>query len=233
MMFCAAQDDALILYQDSLVLVISLMGCSITTTVNTLPYGKKVVRETITIYDISKSGPKMTFKLRYDKPTVPIVNVDETIPFAKVEKGTTKTMKLNFRNIGSGNIKVFLKPSVPWITIDRTNFIGTDEDINVTVDVKTLKYGVNIGYIYYSGTSEGQVRVTVDVSPITGDINIDSSVDDLDIELLRQHLGDNKSQITFDRIYDLDKNGEVDGGDLIVLAKNYKTRFWSAILRVK
>lgn len=204
-----------------------------TTTVNTLPYGKKAVRETITIYDISKSGPKMTFKLRYDKPTVPIVNVDETMPFAKVEKGTTKTMKLNFRNIGSGNIKIFLKPSVPWITVDRTNFIGTDEDINVTVDPKTLKYGTNIGYIIYSGTSEGQVRVTVDVSPITGDINIDSSVDDLDVELLRLHLGDNKSQITFDRVYDLDKNGEVNGGDLIALAKNYKTRFWSFLLPTK
>lgn len=201
-----------------------------TTTVNTLPYGKNVVRETITIYDISKSGPKMTFKLRYDKPSVPIVNVDETVPFAKVEKGTTKTLKLNFRNIGSGNIKVFLKPSVPWIAIDRSNFIGTDEDINVTVDTKTLKYGVNTGYIFYSGTSEGQVRVTVDVAPVTGDINVDSSVDDLDVELLRQHLGDNKSQITFDRVHDLDKNGEVNGGDLIALAKNYKTKFWSLLL---
>lgn len=195
------------------------------TVVNTLPYGKTKVRETITIYDISKSGAKMTFKLRYDKPTMPIVNVDETLPFAKVEKGKTKTMKLNFRNIGSGNIKVYLKSSVPWITLDRANFIGTDEDIEVTVETKSLKYGMNLGYITYSGTSEGQVKITVDVAPITGDINLDSAVDDIDIDLLRQHLGENKSQITFDRVYDLDKNGEVNGGDLIALAKNYKTRY--------
>lgn len=195
------------------------------TVVNTLPFGKVKVRETITIYDISKSGPTMTFKLRYDRPTMPIVNVDETLPFAKIEKGKTKTMKLNFRNIGSGNIKVYLKSSVPWITLDRANFIGTDEDIEVTVETKSLKYGMNLGYITYSGTSEGQVKITVDVAPITGDINLDSAVDDIDIDLLRQHLGENKSQITFDRVYDLDKNGEVNGGDLIALAKNYKTRY--------
>jgi hypothetical protein len=39
MMFCAAQDDALILYQDSLVLVISLMGCSIGTPLPPLKEG--------------------------------------------------------------------------------------------------------------------------------------------------------------------------------------------------
>jgi hypothetical protein len=43
MMFCAAQDDALILYQDSLVLVISLMGCSIkapTSQIQTIQYNQ-------------------------------------------------------------------------------------------------------------------------------------------------------------------------------------------------
>jgi len=39
-MFCAAQDDALILYQDSLVLVISLMGCSIECVASAWRYGE-------------------------------------------------------------------------------------------------------------------------------------------------------------------------------------------------
>ncbi len=194
------------------------------TSPNTLAYYPTVGSKTISITDISEVGPKMTFKLSYDEPQTPMVVVSEVLDFGKVEKGKTSTMGLNFRNAGKGKLRLMLKALDSWISLDRSSFIGVDEDIFVTVDASKLDFGVHSGKITYGGENldkNGYVKVTVKVTPKRGDINADGSVDPIDFDLFQKAFGAEADDPNFDERADLNEDFVVDINDFFIMARNF------------
>ncbi|MCE5177158.1 MAG: dockerin type I domain-containing protein [Caldisericales bacterium] len=192
-----------------------------TTIPNTLPYIANSSRETLCISDISNVGSKMTFKVTFESPQIPLVRVNEQLPFGQVEKGTAKTQELKFTNAGAGKLQAFLKTDCKWITLDRTSFIGNDEAIIVTIDTSQLPYGINKGQISFNCSSIiGRITVSVEVVPILGDINLDQKVDEKDFDELAACFGKSESQEGYKKEADLNKDGIIDWLDLMILARN-------------
>lgn len=194
------------------------------TTPSTLPYYPTVGSKTISITDISNVGPKMTFKLSYDEPLTPMVVVSEVLDFGKVEKGKTSTMRLNFRNAGKGKLRLMLKALDSWISLDRSSFIGVDEDIFVTVDATKLDFGIHNGKITFGGENldkNGYVKVTVKVTPKLGDMNADGAVDQIDFDMFQKSFGAEADDPSFDERADLNEDYIVDINDFFIFARNY------------
>lgn len=194
------------------------------TTPNTLPYYPTFGSKTISITDVSEVGPKMTFKLSYDEPQTPMVVVSEVLDFGKVEKGKTSTIKLNFRNAGKGKLRLMLKALDLWISLDRSSFIGIDEDIFVTVDATKLDFGIHNGKITYGGENldkNGYVKVVVKVTPKLGDMNADGTVDSIDFDLFQKAFGSEADDPNFDERADLNEDFSVDINDFFIMARNF------------
>jgi hypothetical protein len=199
----------------------SLTGSS---TPSTLPYFPTYGSKTIRITEVSEVGPKMTFRLSYDEPLTPMVVVSEVLDFGKVEKGKTSTMKLNFRNAGKGKLRLMLKALDSWISMDRSSFIGIDEDIYVTVDATKLDFGIHKGKITYGGENlnkNGYVNVVVKVTPKLGDMNADGGVDQIDFDLFQKAYGADSDDPHFDERADLNEDFVIDINDFFIFARNY------------
>ena len=106
---------------------------------NTLPYEKNDSKKTLRIDKISSVGEKMTFRLSYDTPQVPIMQVLDTLSFGRVVKGEMASQDLTFYNMGPKKLQAMLKSDSQWINIDRTSFIGNEEPINVTINTASLE----------------------------------------------------------------------------------------------
>ncbi len=196
-----------------------------TTTPNTLPYVKNDSQETLIIKDISNVGPVMTFTLDYEVPKRPILKVSEMLTFGRVEKGKKVTLELPFSNAGLGKLQIFVKTDAKcqWISIDRTSFLGNEEAINVTADTSNLTYGKASCKLMYTGNIDsGFVNVTVDVTPILGDINADGFVNQLDFDIFSQAFASTEISPNFNKDADFNLDGMVDDKDLLILAKNFK-----------
>ncbi len=200
-----------------------------TTSPNTLAY--EWIPETfpkLRIYDISEIGPKMTFKVEYVKPAVPIAQTNEKLIFGKVAKNTQKTLPLKFTNVGVYKLILEMDNSEsPWITTNVKRFLGNDYEVQVTVDSSSLKYGINEGRLSYRGSgTDGErkyVTVSVEVTSVLGDINMDERVDNLDFELLSNSFGYERGDEQYNKSADLDDNGKVDALDVLIFARQVKT----------
>jgi M6 family metalloprotease-like protein len=199
------------------------------TTPNTLPL--EWVPETfpkLRIYDISKIGPVMTFKVEYTTPQTPIAKTEEKLIFGKVPKNSKKTLPLKFTNVGVYQLVLKLDNSQsPWVTTNVSNFLGNDYEVQVTVDTATLKYGINEGKLIFRGSgTDGEnkfVTITVEVTSVLGDINMDEKVDKLDFELLTDSFGYGLGDERYNKYADLDNNGKVDALDVLIFARQIKT----------
>lgn len=197
------------------------------TTPSTLPYRKGTSDKTISITEISERGARMSFKVDFVSPEKPIVSVDQQVTFGKIVKGRTATKLLNFRNVGVGKLFIQMKPSENWISLDRTSFIGNDEDVNITIDTSTLKIGKYTAKINYSNQSSeaaGYIEISFTVVPIEGDINGDGKVDQSDIDAFLKKYGMTAEDNDFDSNYDFNSDGVVDILDFMLLAKNFSDK---------
>ncbi len=197
---------------------------SATTMPSTLPYVKNDSLKTLVIKDISVTGPTMTFTLDYDVVRSPVINVIDTLGFGKVEKGKTATMELVFGNSGIGKLQVFLKPEneARWVSLDRVSFVGNDEPIYITIDTKNLNYGINKAKVLYNGNiNSGFVNIIVDVISEIGDINMDSVVDEKDMEEFYKAFGKRDFEPGYSKKADFNGDGVVDSQDLLMMAKNF------------
>ena len=195
------------------------------TTPNTLPYRKGESEVTLQILDISEVGSKMTFRINYYKPEKPIMNVTDTLPFKRVIKGQKATLPLKFRNAGVGRLYVKqLKAKESWISLDRTSFIGNDEEIMVTVDTSSLEFGLAKGSIAYNDIHDisGKITILVDVVPLPGDFNKDGKVDENDFKIFIDCFGTKNDDPKFMREADLNDDEVIDSNDMMIMAKNFK-----------
>lgn len=199
------------------------------TTPNTLPYEWiPETTPTLRIYDISEVSEKMTFKVEYVKPKVPIAKTVEKLVFGKVEKNTRKTLPLKFTNMGVYQLILDLDTSEnPWITTDVKRFLGNDYEVQVTVDTSSLKYGVVEGKLYYKGSgTDGEkkfVTISVEVTSVLGDINMDEQVDSNDFELLANSFGYSLGDENYNKNADLNGDNKVDAMDVLIFARQVKT----------
>ncbi|NLI39832.1 MAG: hypothetical protein GX421_01400 [Caldisericales bacterium] len=192
---------------------------------NTLPYVKNDSKKTLRIDKISSASEKMTFRLSYDTPQVPVMQVLDTLSFGRVVKGEMASQNLTFYNIGPKKLQAMLKSDSQWIDIDRTSFIGNEEPINVTINTSSLKYGLNSGYIKYdSNAGTGRVKVVVDVAPIPGDVNLDGVVDDADVELFAKYFNSSLGDPNYYKDADFNNDQKVDLIDFLMMSKNYKSK---------
>ena len=195
------------------------------TTPSTLPYNLKAsTTRFVEISEISTIGPKMTFKLSYQEPKLPVLSVLETVSIGKIPKGDKGSGNIKFRNVAYGTIRLLLKPTESWIKLDRSSFLGNDETINIEVDTTSLQYGVNTGFIEYKGNpTNGKIAVVVDVTSIPGDANLDGTVDNEDYIIFIQNYGLDGDNPKFNKNTDFNRDGIIDNLDLFLLARNLKT----------
>lgn len=199
------------------------------TTPSTLPY--EWIPETIPtlrIFDISAVSEKMTFKVEYVKPQVPIAKTAEKLVFGKVEKNSRKTLPLKFTNMGVYQLILDLEATDdPWITTDVKRFLGNDYEVQVTVDTSSLKYGVVEGKLCYKGSgTDGDkkyVTISVEVTSVLGDINMDEKIDSKDFELLTNSFGYSLGDENYNKNADLNGDNKVDALDVLIFARQVKT----------
>jgi M6 family metalloprotease-like protein len=195
------------------------------TTPNTLPYRKNNSDKNIHITEISARGPRMSFKVEFLAPEKPIVSVDPQVFFGKIVKGKTATKEVIFKNAGIGKLFIQMKPSENWMTLDRPNFIGNDEPVNISIDTTTLKIGkytAKVNYANQSSDATGYIECIFEVVPIEGDIDANGKVEKVEIEEFMKFYGLHAEDNDFDSKYDFNSDGVIDLIDLMLLAKNFK-----------
>jgi hypothetical protein len=195
------------------------------TSPSTLPY-KKIERETpnIGISNVIKLGQKMIFKLSFDRPKLPVVNVSNRIFLGKVVKNTIKNFEIPFENAGSGTLHIVMNTKNEWISLDRKSFIGNQEVVNGTIDTSGMKRGKSSGTIMFvnkSSESSGFITIEFEVSPIHGDIITDEKVNNKDLTEFMKYYGMKGDEPGFNPDADFNSDGAIDINDMFLLAKNY------------
>jgi M6 family metalloprotease-like protein len=195
------------------------------TTPNTLPYRKGNSDKTISITEISERGARMSFRVDFVAPEKPMVSVDQQVFFGKIVKGRSATKLVTFRNVGVGKLFIQMKPSDNCMTLDRSNFIGNDEDINITVETASLKFGKYTMKVNYSNQStdvQGYIECFFEVVPTEGDIDANGKVDQADLDTFMKFYGMTGEDDGFNSKCDFNSDGKIDFLDLLLLAKNFK-----------
>ncbi len=197
------------------------------TTPNTLPYRKTGSDKSVYITEISARGSRMSFKVDFLAPERPIVSVEQQIFFGKIVVGRSVTKEVNFKNTGIGKLFIQMKPSEKFIELDRSNFIGNDEMIYVTVSTKNLKIGkytAKINYSNQSSDASGYIECIFEVVPIEGDLNADGVVDQTEIDTIMKYYGMSGEDDGFNSACDFNADGKIDILDLMLAAKNFKSQ---------
>ncbi len=165
----------------------------------------------------------MTFELGYEKAKNALLQTLDTLSFGQVEWSEEMTKSLLFSNLGLSKVRLELRPMAQWIKLDRTSFIGNDEKNFVTIETAMLNFGVNKSLIAYAGNvPSGSVSIVVDVIPVKGDINADKAINEIDFEIFSKAFGSKNGDFIFDPKCDLNNDGQVDGSDLMIMAKRFK-----------
>lgn len=197
------------------------------TTPNTLPYRKTGSDKSVYITEISARGPRMSFKVDFLAPEKPIVSVDQQVFFGKIVVGRSVTKEVTFKNTGIGKLFIQMKPSDKFIELDRSNFIGNDETVYVTISTKNLKIGKYTAKINYSNQSSdatGYIECVFEVVPIEGDLNADGVVNQTEIDTIMKYYGMSGEDDGFNSACDFNADGKIDILDVMLAAKNFKSQ---------
>ena len=172
--------------------------------------------------NISKSGSTMTFELEYLKPIVPTIQVVKSVDFGVVRMGQTKTLPVNFFFTGKSPVRIDLEKDADWIDVDLNNFIGKDQNVEVTINTKELSLGAYKARIKYSNDfKSGAIDIAVQVRSVTGDTNADFVVDDTDVANFFACYGTTSDDLLYQPDCDFNDDNRIDFLDALLLSKYY------------